>query len=205
MSSGNALVTPTGSTFSSLPNNGPGLDARQWNALIGIVTAIVGNILISCALNLQRYAHIRIRRERATWELKGKVGHPSDYGTQAKIAEERSRINLKTPAARGGGLPLHGEYDETTPLRDTRRASNISEAARSQDSRESENARQEHSKNYLKSPWWWAGIILMTIGEAGNFLAYNNAPRQLYASVAYFELVMDSLLLLSFHPLASWL
>lgn len=30
----------------------------------------------------------------------------------------------------------------------------------------------DHQKSsYLKSPWWWAGIILMTVGEAGNFLA----------------------------------
>ena len=35
---------------------------------------------------------------------------------------------------------------------------------------EDENG-QEANKNYLKSPWWWAGIVLMTVGEAGNFLA----------------------------------
>src|SRR5207248_4988853 len=40
-----------------------GSQLRQWSSIIGIVTAIVGNILISVALNTQRYAHIRIERE----------------------------------------------------------------------------------------------------------------------------------------------
>lgn len=36
---------------------------REWSSLIGIITAIVGNILISLALNIQRYAHVRLRRQ----------------------------------------------------------------------------------------------------------------------------------------------
>src|ERR1700712_698910 len=37
---------------------------QRWSSIIGIVTAIVGNILISFALNIQRYAHIRLHEER---------------------------------------------------------------------------------------------------------------------------------------------
>src|SRR5579871_4462795 len=34
-----------------------------WATIIGIVTAICGNILISVALNTQRYAHIRLHEQ----------------------------------------------------------------------------------------------------------------------------------------------
>jgi hypothetical protein len=40
---------------------------ESWSSLIGIITAIVGNVLISFALNMQRYAHIRLDRE---WQEK---------------------------------------------------------------------------------------------------------------------------------------
>jgi len=39
--------------------------STKWASLIGIVTAISGNILISLALNIQRYAHLRIERRWA--------------------------------------------------------------------------------------------------------------------------------------------
>ena len=37
---------------------------QKWSSTIGIVTALVGNVLISFALNTQRYAHMRIAKER---------------------------------------------------------------------------------------------------------------------------------------------
>ena len=153
-----------------LSENHSGLDERQWNALIGIVTAIVGNVLISFALNLQRYAHIRISRDRASWELGVKSDQTAEYSTQAKIAEERSRINERTPAAHERHFPSHGDYNETTPLREGRWPSSTSINPVEVDHVEDEEQGNQN-KNYLKSPWWWAGIVLMTTGEAGNFLA----------------------------------
>lgn len=45
--------------------DGPGGElANNWSSLIGIVTAIVGNVLIALALNVQRYAHIRLHKEQ---------------------------------------------------------------------------------------------------------------------------------------------
>src|SRR5579862_3255953 len=46
-------------------NDSGGSTLQRWSSLIGIVTAISGNVLISFALNIQRYAHIRLRREDA--------------------------------------------------------------------------------------------------------------------------------------------
>src|SRR4051812_49367544 len=56
---------------------------QRWSSLIGIVTAIVGNILISFALNIQRYAHIRLHEERSQRKEKSKIlakGSRNGYG-----------------------------------------------------------------------------------------------------------------------------
>ncbi|XP_078481276.1 NIPA-like protein 2 [Ciona intestinalis] len=37
------------------------------------------------------------------------------------------------------------------------------------------------SNSYLRSPVWWVGIILMAIGEIGNFVAYGFAPASVVA------------------------
>nr|XP_018672736.1 NIPA-like protein 2 [Ciona intestinalis] len=37
------------------------------------------------------------------------------------------------------------------------------------------------SNSYLRSPVWWTGIILMAIGEIGNFVAYGFAPASVVA------------------------
>ena len=155
----------------SIRSNPSGLDERQWNALIGIVTAIVGNVLISFALNLQRYAHIRLNREKAAWELGAKSGHSAEYAAQAKIAEERSRANRRTSDTRGS-FHQRGNDTETTPLRGERWQSSTSIDTRQPGSAEDDEEQQDPTKSYLRSPWWWAGIILMTTGEAGNFLAW---------------------------------
>src|SRR5271154_7221094 len=96
------LVSPPGHNGSG---GGSGSQLRQWSSIIGIVTAIVGNILISFALNTQRYAHIRIEREHnETHQLTTKSGKGASRGrrnygttTQEDIAEERARLNANAP------------------------------------------------------------------------------------------------------------
>lgn len=39
------------------------------------------------------------------------------------------------------------------------------------------------SGNYLYSGWWWSGILLMAVGETGNFLAYAFAPASVVATL----------------------
>src|ERR1700742_553432 len=53
----------------------PGGTLHQWSSLIGIITAIVGNLLISFALNTQRYAHILIDREYSQSRKVSANGH----------------------------------------------------------------------------------------------------------------------------------
>lgn len=44
---------------------------------------------------------------------------------------------------------------------------------------------------YLRSPYWWAGIILMTIGETGNFLAYGFAPASIVSPLGVVALISN--------------
>lgn len=58
------------------------------SSIIGIVTAICGNIIISIALNLQRYAHLKLKREtekEADGEL---LAHGNGDGYDADVETE---------------------------------------------------------------------------------------------------------------------
>jgi hypothetical protein len=93
---------------------------KKWSSLIGIITAITGNILISIALNTQRYAHLRLQRK----------------------AKQSS-----SPSA--------------------------------------------SASPYLRSPYWWAGLVLMLIGEIGNFLAYGFAPASIVSPLGVVALISN--------------
>lgn len=150
---------------------------KRWHSLIGIVTAIVGNILISFALNIQRYAHIRLNGE--------------------KIAKERSRTASRantiksygsTGAAGQNGSDDHereeAEAQESEPLIHAKRASMMY----------CDDGDHFQKTTYLHSPYWWAGITLMTIGEAGNFLAYGFAPASIVSPLGVVALISNCII-----------
>jgi hypothetical protein len=152
-------------------------ELQRWSSLIGIITAITGNILISFALNIQRYAHIRLhhehveRRERLKKIAKGLHG---GYGTNGSNGTN-GQVGTVLPEAR------HGENDQL-------RSSFHSESSRSSGySQEEEN----QDSTYLSSPYWWGGIVLMTIGEAGNFLAYGFAPASIVSPLGVVALISN--------------
>ena len=166
---------------------------REWSSLIGIVTAIVGNILISFALNIQRYAHIRLDREKdqgkEDWNKDLKKSKLGNYGTQqSKIAEERAELNLSAPSADDEGL--QNQLDGTA----MRKVSAPSRSSSETTIRHSKHARDEDGKTYLSSPYWWGGILLMTIGEAGNFLAYGFAPASIVSPLGVVALVSNCII-----------
>ncbi|GIZ47155.1 hypothetical protein CKM354_001025400 [Cercospora kikuchii] len=170
-----------------------------WSSLIGVVTAICGNVLISFALNTQRYAHLRLSRERdARVQEKRKSARrnkkSADYGTQQReVAEERVEGNRK--AEMNGHTGQHGGgegTDETQPLiskLDSRRASASSAEEHSQDGED-----DVEEKSYLKSPIWWLGIAMMVVGETGNFLAYGFAPASIVSPLGVVALVSNCLI-----------
>lgn len=175
-----------------------GLPEHQWSSLVGIITAIVGNAIIAFGLNTQRYAHIRIDRElRDKQDPEAKTARKQlpkklrQYGTlvqQEEAAEERQRINEAATVP----TELNGAPDEA----DGQLGNGKKHAAQEEDSEdenEGENNRPQR-KSYLRSPWWWLGIALMTVGETGNFLAYGFAPASIVSPLGVVALILNCLI-----------
>lgn len=170
---------------------------REWSSVIGIVTAIIGNILISFALNIQRYAHIRLGQEQHAGTSEQRQKHKGrSYGTQqqANIAEDRVKANLDPTWEDGEGPEEEGEVnrrDEFMPSASlySRTSSESAHLGQSEKS-----PHEEQRKSYLKSPYWWAGIVLMVIGEAGNFLAYGFAPASIVSPLGVVALVSNCII-----------
>lgn len=159
----------------SLSSNGDS-QLQRWSSLIGIITAIVGNILISFALNIQRYAHIRLHKEQNERKEKFKSaakGLHNGYGATSRNGSQREESN---------GEHSGGE-DEGEPLRSSFHSTNSRSTACSDG--------DHHEETYLKSPYWWGGIVLMTIGEAGNFLAYGFAPASIVSPLGVVALISN--------------
>ena len=167
---------------SAEPSSLGGLDKINggWSSLIGIITAIIGNILISFALNTQRYAHIRLHRQRQQAEQASKrAKRASDYGSeQSRMAAQREAHNLN-----------HADAAETDPLLPSSASSSSESTVRP--SKDSSGVAQT---SYLQSPYWWLGIALMTVGEAGNFLAYGFAPASIVSPLGVVALVSNCLI-----------
>ena len=182
-------------------NGGTGSQLRQWSSLTGIVTAIVGNVLISFALNTQRYAHIRIEREynqgKSTRRLaKNSSDRRHDYGTTAQddVAEERSRLNARAPGP--GGPKKQTNTEEFDEVDDDVDGENVplKTSYQSKASEKDDDDENDGRKSYLRSGWWWVGIIMMTIGEAGNFLAYGFAPASVVSPLGVVALISNCLI-----------
>ncbi|KAK8022172.1 hypothetical protein PG993_012939 [Apiospora rasikravindrae] len=153
----------------------------NWSSLIGIITSIVGNILIALALNVQRYSHIKLQKRKTE-------------------ARERAKEALRR-AQNGGGRNGYGaindsiaDYDhdageeddvlESRPLMHSTDSGDSSWSGTSADEK-------EVASTYLKSPSWWLGQVLMTVGEMGNFLAYGFAPASIVSPLGVVALISN--------------
>ena len=193
-------TNPTEVTVARVLAEGPGHgpSSRGWSSLIGVVTAICGNILISFALNTQRYAHIRLNREAARQEkqkaARSKITPSASYGTQqAEVSEEFERRSAR-PEPNEDALGDVNGSTETDPLiggvHRRKVSASSEETARADDS----EADSKKEKSYLKSPIWWLGILMMVAGEAGNFLAYGFAPASLVSPLGVVALISNWLI-----------
>jgi len=197
---------------STSPTSGlPGSGHENWSSFIGITTAIVGNIMISFALNMQRYAHIRLSRE---WDEKERRRKKRRSGTGTSASEsaspssvERRDANLAgkyhRPRETGYDNGIHEredtedeyEAEETDGLLPRARRSRDSGNGSSRSLESEANGEEEFKqKSYLKSPYWWIGIILMVTGEAGNFLAYGFAPASIVSPLGVVALISNCII-----------
>jgi hypothetical protein len=177
---------------------------ENWSSLIGIITALVGNVLISFALNMQRYAHIRLDREWQEKERQRKKRNKSSTSlarlAEATARDSKRRYHSPRRNADSNGYsrgPVDGGYDasETDPLMP--QSPSPSDARPSNNREDSDSSGQEEAykqTSYLKSPYWWAGIILMTVGECGNFLAYGFAPASIVSPLGVVALISNCII-----------
>ncbi|KAJ5908349.1 hypothetical protein N7495_001031 [Penicillium taxi] len=196
-------------TFTPLPkdHNGDDNGEAEWSSLIGIVTALVGNVLISVALNIQRYAHIRIAREyelrktqkETDWRNSqlGADTH-SSYGTvRSNGTRTQNRGRLRDQHERSDFEAYCDEIDN--PPRNAVRRKLAQRSSRGESSTSDRTSRTDGTdngkkKSYLRSPYWWAGIVLMTLGEMGNFMAYGFAPASIVSPLGVVALISNCII-----------
>jgi len=177
---------------------------ENWSSLIGIVTAIVGNVLISFALNMQRYAHIRLDREWQAKERQRKRRNASGLSLN-RLNEEVTKFgSSRAKDQHGNGTHGHThhapdanifEATESDPLVANERSHQTRPGVERGDSVGSGPDDEVYKqKSYLKSPYWWFGIILMTVGEAGNFLAYGFAPASIVSPLGVVALISNCII-----------
>ncbi|KAK9695278.1 hypothetical protein K7432_013048 [Basidiobolus ranarum] len=123
-------------------------EAPETNAFVGVLFAVCGNILISVALNIQKYAHNKLR---------SKPNSPAN----SPLLSYNSRLTF---------------HNDDGGILTSRSSSPI-----------------ENDMEYLKSKTWWSGLILMTSGECGNFLAYGFAPASVVAPLGTVALISNTI------------
>ncbi|KHJ33487.1 putative duf803 domain membrane protein [Erysiphe necator] len=141
---------------------------QRWSSTIGIFTAISGNILISFALNIQRLAHIKIHERKISKML------------NSEFLEGLTTIRSLTHAEN-----IDQSEDDYHSCIETFTSQNHLSSFEQLD--------EDHfrDKSYLCSPYWWIGIFLMTLGEAGNFLAYGFAPASIVSPLGVVAIISN--------------
>ncbi|KAM7200279.1 Magnesium transporter NIPA domain containing protein [Rhypophila sp. PSN 637] len=172
-------------------------DLQNWSSLIGIVTAICGNILIALALNVQRYAHIRLHRTKAQIRERAKQAMKNPASTRGTSTAGYGS-NDASEAANGstGDLSTYGRNGRSGAdgSRDSEETEPLTRSSRSGDSQWTESSAEEDIKvasSYLQDPYWWLGQVLITVGEMGNFLAYGFAPASIVSPLGVVALVSN--------------
>lgn len=177
---------------------------QNWSSLIGIVTAIVGNVLIALALNVQRYAHTRLHKERARNRRRARSAMKRAQRGGGQQASSYGTVIRRSTSTNGDG---HGDTvnDEDGVADDSRETDPLASSFHSGESTENgaddeAETQSGESTTYLKSPYWWLGQILITLGEMGNFLAYGFAPASIVSPLGVVALISNCLIApLMFH------
>ena len=164
--------------------------AKRWSSFIGIIVAISGNILISLALNVQKYAHIRLRRDESQ--------RKRSLSKQRGQAWKQALAGIGTagqPGSRDSGVQDQVGADEIRQL-DGDETPEDEDPDSTNEPSTSPEAGKSHQSNqmYLYSPWWWLGLILMTVGEFGNFLAYGFAPASIVSPLGVVALISNCII-----------
>ncbi|KAI6359867.1 hypothetical protein MCOR25_006912 [Pyricularia grisea] len=202
------IATPPIPTGGGLPDKDHEGNLQNWSSLIGIITAIVGNVLIALALNVQRYAHIRLHHERAEIKARARQALRDAKRKRQDLASSGSYGSLESSGTDHGKRDLdivrrdiveeaetgNATSDEREPLLQRFRStgSQDEDGYGTTKSPGGGNKQDDVSAiSYLRSPYWWLGQILITVGEMGNFLAYGFAPASIVSPLGVVALISN--------------
>jgi magnesium transporter len=169
-------------------------ELQNWSSLIGIITAICGNILIALALNVQRYAHIRLHRQKA--EIRERARRALKDAAKRQGSGSGSSYGTAGPSSEGtnGSASKQNGRQQSDNARGSHETEPLARSFRSGDSGWTEDSSDDELKaasTYLKDPYWWMGQVLITVGEMGNFLAYGFAPASIVSPLGVVALVSN--------------
>lgn len=151
----------------------------NWSSLIGIITSIVGNVLIALALNVQRYSHIKLQKRKT--EARGRA---KEALRRAQNGGRNGYGAINDAVADSDHAGEEDDVLESRPLMHSNGSNDSSWSGNSADEKEA-------GSTYLKSPSWWLGQVLMTVGEMGNFLAYGFAPASIVSPLGVVALISN--------------
>lgn len=186
-----ASSATNGSSGSDGGHREPGEKLQEWSSLIGIVTAIVGNVLIALALNVQRYAHIQLHKERHRIRRRAREALKQAHG-----APQTGTYGTIVNGSGGNGYENgHANGEQDGGRLEARDSDPLMESYHSGDSNDSDSQDEDKAAStYLKSPYWWLGQVLITLGEMGNFLAYGFAPASIVSPLGVVALVSNCII-----------
>lgn len=178
-------------------------ELKRWSSFIGICIAVIGNVLISLALNIQKFAHMRLARKRVLLERAPatavEVLDPEDgSNTTMGVGATTTPTGAAVAAA---SLPdevdaAGSENETTTLLGDAKKNKQKKIRPRLGSSGRKKKAaaaagKDDMDTSYITSPLWWLGLTLMFFGECGNFLAYGFAPASIVSPLGVVALVTN--------------
>ncbi|ORZ39842.1 magnesium transporter NIPA-domain-containing protein [Catenaria anguillulae PL171] len=146
---------------------------RELPSLIGILVAVSGNLLISIALNIQKYAHLRAAAAAAA--AGQSCASPTSQSSNDDIPH--SPASAEAAASRSMNEPLLGRR---SPGPEGVEGGGL--------------AYNDEKQHYTRKPIWWLGVVLMLLGETGNFMAYGFAPASVIAPLGTVALISNAII-----------
>lgn len=142
--------------------------------LVGILCSVVGNFLISFAFNIQKYAHTKLQRQK---NRKHQCGETSPLLLESESFQRR----------------VHHSHENDHITHPYHTDSLLASLPISSEDREAQAHHGTHELNtdYLRSPYWWFGAVIMTVGETGNFIAYGFAPVSIVSPLGIVTIISN--------------
>lgn len=145
---------------------------NRWSSFIGIIIAISGNVLISLALNVQKYAHTRLEREaEGRRARRSKLRIAGRHDANSPDVEDAEDVGENAPLLGGGG--------SNGTLRNVKAGVDLDE---------------ETPASYVSSPYWILGLVMMFFGECGNFLAYAFCAASIVSPLGVVALISNCII-----------